>query len=63
MQERLHKEIRRRSRVVGIFPSVDSYIRLVTCYLIEYSEDWSTAKSYIRAELIESCRSKLKNVA
>ena len=63
MQERLHREIRRRSRVVGIFPSVDAYIRLVTCYLIEYSEDWSTSKSYIRAELIESCRSKLKNVA
>jgi putative transposase len=51
MQERLHKKIRRRSRVVGTFPSVDAYLRLVTCYLIEYSEDWSTRKSYIRAEL------------
>lgn len=59
MQERLHKEIRRRSRVVGIFPSVDSYVRLVTSYLIEYSEEWSVGKSYIKAESIEQCRARL----
>jgi transposase-like protein len=63
MQERLHKEIRRRTRVVGIFPSEESYVRLVTSYLIEYSEEWSTGRSYIRSELIESCRAKLKRVA
>jgi putative transposase len=63
MQERLHKEIRRRSRVVGIFPSEESYVRLVTSYLIEYSEEWSTGRSYIGSELIESCRAKLKRVA
>lgn len=33
--ERLHREIRRRTAVVGIFPSMDSYVRLVTTYLIE----------------------------
>jgi len=37
--ERLNREIRRRSRVVGIFPSMGSYIRLITSYLIEYNED------------------------
>lgn len=26
--------------MVGVFPSRDAYIRLVTSYLIEYSEDW-----------------------
>lgn len=30
--ERIHKEIRRRTRVVGIFPTTDSYLRLVTNY-------------------------------
>jgi putative transposase len=45
--ERLNKEIRRRTRVVGIFPSMDSYVRLVTTYMIEYTEDWMTSKSYI----------------
>jgi putative transposase len=63
MQERLHREVRRRSRVVGIFPSAESYLRLVTSYLIEYSEDWSTNRSYIRAEAIETCRRKLGRAA
>ncbi len=47
MLERLNREIRRRTSVVGIFPTMDSYIRLVTCNLIEYSEDWSAGKAYI----------------
>jgi hypothetical protein len=49
--------------VVGIFPSVDSYVRLLTSYLIEYSEDWSTSRSYIKPEKIELCESKLKEAA
>ena len=36
--ERIHKEIRRWTRVVGIFPTTDSYLRLVTSYLIEYTQ-------------------------
>jgi len=54
--ERLNREIRRRSRVVGIFPSMDSYLRLITSYLIEYGEDWSTGKCYIKQSLIEEQR-------
>jgi transposase-like protein len=34
--ERLNRETRPRSRVVGIFPSIGSYLRLVTTYLIGY---------------------------
>ena len=56
MLERLNKEIRRRSRVVGIFPSADSYLRLVTCYLIEYTEDWTTSRSYIKKEVLDEQR-------
>lgn len=53
MLERLNREIRRRTTVVGVFPSVDSYIRLVTTYLIEYGEDWATGRCYIKSEVIE----------
>lgn len=52
MLERLNREIRRRTNVVGVFPNMDSYIRLVTSHLIEYSEDWSAGKAYIHPEKI-----------
>jgi putative transposase len=61
--ERLNREIRRRSRVVGVFPSEDSYVRLITCYLIEYSEDWGTSRSYIKQETIEELRARQKPAA
>jgi len=61
--ERLHVEIRRRSRVVGIFPSTESYLRLLTSYLIEYAEDWSTGKCYISTLLIEEQRTQLNHAA
>lgn len=48
--ERLNREIRPRSRVVGIFPGIGSYLRLVTTYLIECEEDWQNGRSYIKAE-------------
>jgi len=51
--ERLNKEIRRRSKVVGIFPSMESYIRLISCYLIEYAEDWETSRCYIKKDIIQ----------
>ncbi len=50
--ERLNREIRRRTNVVGVFPNMDSYIRLVTSHLIEYSEDWSAGKAFIHPEKI-----------
>jgi transposase-like protein len=53
MLERLNKEIRRRTRVVGIFPNPDSYVRLVATCLMEYAEDWSDARAYFSAEAIQ----------
>jgi transposase-like protein len=53
MPERTTREVRRRSRVVGVFPTVDSWVRLETCYLMEYSEDWRTDRSYIKREKIQ----------
>jgi transposase-like protein len=40
MLERMNKEIHRRTSVIGIFPNPDSYLRLVTTYLMECAEDW-----------------------
>jgi putative transposase len=51
-QERLNMEIRRRSRVVGVFPSVESYVRLTICYLVEYTEDWDNERSYIQEDKV-----------
>ena len=50
MLERLNEEIRRRTKVIGIFPNPESYTRLVTTYLMEYSEDWSVSKAYMNKE-------------
>jgi transposase-like protein len=58
MLERLNREIRRRTTVVGIFPSMDSYIRLVTTYLIEYSEDWSMRHCYIKPDTLQQVQEK-----
>ena len=52
MIERLNREIRRRTSVVGIFPNEASYIRLVTTYLMEYAEDWSVSRAYLSQESI-----------
>jgi putative transposase len=44
--ERINKEIRRRTRVVGIFPNDASCLRLVSAILMETSEDWQIGKRY-----------------
>ncbi len=54
MLERLNKEIRRRTRVVGIFPNPEYYLRLVTVYLMEYSEDWSVTNAYLSEDSLNS---------
>lgn len=48
--ERVNREIRRRSRVVGVFPSVGSYLRLIASYLMEYTEDWANDYACIKPE-------------
>ena len=53
MSERTVREVRRRSRVIGVFPSVESWVRLEPCYLIEYSEDWRSDRSYIKRDKVQ----------
>ncbi|MDE7316050.1 MAG: transposase [Mucispirillum sp.] len=42
--KKLNREIRRITRIVGIFLNVESYIKLVIIHLIEYMRDWSDYK-------------------
>jgi transposase-like protein len=53
MLERLNREIRRRTSVVGIFPNEDAYIRLVTTYLMKFAEDLSVSRAYLSENSIQ----------
>jgi len=48
MCETLNSPIKRRTRVVGLFPGESSLLRLVTAVLIEISEEWETGKAYLQ---------------
>ena len=48
--ERLHREVRRRARVVSIFPNQASCLRLVSAIHAEISEEWLTGRTYISFE-------------
>lgn len=45
--ERVNRELKRRTRVVSIFPNTRSCERLVTAVLMEISEDWETGMRYL----------------
>lgn len=47
MCENLNHQIKRRTRVAGLFPNEASVLRLVTAILMEASEEWETGKSYL----------------
>ena len=48
MVERLHREVRRRTRVVSIFPNEKSCLRLISAVLMETSEDWLSGRVYLK---------------
>ena len=48
--ERLSRELKRRTRVVTIFPNEASLLRLATALLAETSEEWETGRIYIRMD-------------
>jgi putative transposase len=48
--ERVNKELKRRTRVAGIFPNEASLLRLVSALLVETSDQWETEKIYLNMQ-------------
>ncbi len=50
MLERLNRELKRRTRVAGLFPNAASALRLVSAVAMEISEEWETNRKYLTME-------------
>ena len=56
MLERLNEEIRRRTRVVRIFPNHDSCLRLIRALAVETHEDWLEANRYLNMDYLKELK-------
>lgn len=59
MLERLNEEIRRRTRVVRIFPNGESCLRLIRALAVETHENWIEAHRYLDMELLKESKKQV----
>lgn len=61
--ERLNKEIKRRSKVIGIFPNVSSVIRLMGAFLMEENERWKAKRKIYYTPACKELKAKIPTLA
>ena len=54
--ERVNREIKRRTKVVSVFPDAESVLRLVGIEIVELDRDWSLKRGYFTKKSMDEAR-------